>query len=68
MPAAIHPIAGANVYAQLDYPFSDRLAITKVAGLHLPQANADASLRHPVAKTVKPLRERFAPVVALLAK
>ncbi len=42
--AAAHPAAGAKVNAQLNYSFSERLAVARIARLHLPQANLNRRL------------------------
>jgi hypothetical protein len=54
------------MYTQFDDAFADRLAIAKVAGLHLAQAHADPRLGHLVAQAVEPLGERFSAVFALI--
>jgi hypothetical protein len=47
---------------------ANRFAVAKIAGLHLPQANSDASLRCFVTQGVQPFRKRFAAIFALVTK
>jgi hypothetical protein len=52
MPAAVHAVSGANVNAQFDDTFADRLTITKIARLQVAQANANARLGKLVAHRI----------------
>ena len=54
MPGAVHAVFGTDMHAQFDHAFTDRLTITKVARLHLTQANANACLSYFVADGIKP--------------
>jgi hypothetical protein len=56
------------VNAQLDDAAPNWFAVAKIAGLHLPQANSDASLGCFVAQGVQPFRKRFAAIVPLVTK
>ena len=68
MAATVEAISGPDMHAQFDHAFSDRLAVAKVARLHLAQANADARLSQLVAHGIEPFCERLAAVVALVAE
>jgi hypothetical protein len=54
--------------AQLDDAAADWFAVAEVAGLHLPQANSDASLGCFVTQGVQSFRKRFAAIFALITE
>jgi hypothetical protein len=61
-------MASADVNAKLDDATANWFAVAEIAGLHLPQANSDASLGCSVTQGVQPFRKRFAAIFALIAK
>ena len=68
MTAAIQTVTCANMNPQLDHSVTYWLAVSKVAGLYLAQADSDARFSDPVTQGFEPVGERFAAILTLVAK
>ena len=66
--AVVYAIASADMDAQFTDTRADGLYITKVAGLHLPQANPDAGLSYFIAQGIQPFGERLAAISVLVSE
>jgi hypothetical protein len=53
---------------KFNHPFTHRVAITQISQFNLAQPHTNARRAHLVAEPGKPFRERFRPVLTLVAK
>lgn len=58
MSCAVNSVSGAYINAQLDYPFTHRLAVAKIAELNPTKSLKDARLRFLISQTREPFVER----------